>query len=194
MGLPGHPTPDNLYYAGPLQARLRELLAARPAGAPRAVLVSPDLGAEKRLKAYAQALALPLIVCNKTRNYAVANTVECTEVFVPRSLDVAGALGIVVDDMVDTAGTLMATLVALRAHGLEAVWIVVTHAVLSGPAVQRLAESAMVHKVVCSDTLPLPAGALAALGGKLEVVPCAPMLRSALLQLATGGSLSMLFK
>ena len=48
-----------------------------------AVLVSPDLGAEKRIKAYAAALQLPLVVCNKTRNYAVANTVERVEVFKP---------------------------------------------------------------------------------------------------------------
>jgi ribose-phosphate pyrophosphokinase len=104
--------------------------------------------------------------------------------------DVDERTAVIVDDMVDTAGTLCTAAVAVRAAGAAAVLACATHAVLSGPAVSRLAESA-IDELVVTDTIPL--GKQAGQLEKITVLPVAPLLAEAIRRTHDEASISSLF-
>jgi ribose-phosphate pyrophosphokinase len=104
--------------------------------------------------------------------------------------DVSGRYAVLVDDMVDTAGTLSRAASAVRDAGAVAVSAVCSHGVLSGPAVERITESALEHLVV-SDTVPLRGDALDC--DKIRVVSVAGLIAEAVRRIHTGDSVSSLF-
>ncbi len=113
------------------------------------VVVSPDVGGSKRAKKFADNLGnVDLAILNKTRPQH--NVAEIMEVIG----DVNGKVAIMVDDMIDTAGTITAGAQKLIDMGAREVHVAATHAVLSGPAYERLEES-IIKEVVVTDTLPL---------------------------------------
>ncbi|MFA6000944.1 MAG: ribose-phosphate pyrophosphokinase [Thermoleophilia bacterium] len=113
------------------------------------VVVSPDVGGSKRAKKFADKLgAVDLAILNKTR--PEHNVAEIMEVIG----DVKGKVAIMVDDIIDTAGTITAGAEVLMDMGASAVYVTATHPVLSGPAYERL-EASPVKEVVVTDTLPL---------------------------------------
>jgi ribose-phosphate pyrophosphokinase len=116
-----------------------------------AVVVTPDLGFAKRGRNFAAAVGLPLAFVEKRR-------VEKGNVRKALNLigEVRGRDVIIVDDMVDTAGSMMEAVQIVKANGAEDVYLSFAHPVLSGPAVERLG-SLPIKEMVTTDTLPIPA-------------------------------------
>jgi ribose-phosphate pyrophosphokinase len=115
------------------------------------VVVSPDAGRVKVAERYAQILHADLAIVHKRRVKGMKNSVEARDVVG----DVHGRTCVLIDDMIDTAGTIVAAAEQLRDHGAAEVYAACTHAVFSGPAVDRLKNS-VIAKVVATNTLPLP--------------------------------------
>ena len=111
-------------------------------------IAAPDMGGAKRANAYARYLQCPVIICHKSREKAnVVGSITAIG-------DVAGKNVVIVDDMIDTAGTLAKAANVLKDMGALSVRACATHPVLSGPAYERIAESAL-EEVIVSDTIPL---------------------------------------
>ena len=115
------------------------------------VVVSPDAGRVKVAERYAQNLHADLAIVHKRRVKGAKNEVEARDVVG----EVRGRTCVLIDDMIDTAGTIVAAAEQLIDHGAAEVFAATTHAVLSGPAVDRLKNS-VISKVVVTNTLPLP--------------------------------------
>jgi ribose-phosphate pyrophosphokinase len=115
------------------------------------VIVSPDAGGMKAAKRFSHQLGADLAFVNKYRPKGTANTVVAADVIG----HVKGRACILLDDMIDTAGTIVAAADILREHGATDVWVMATHAVLSDPATDRL-KNADLSRVVVTDTLPIP--------------------------------------
>ncbi|MCF0164699.1 MAG: ribose-phosphate diphosphokinase, partial [Bacteroidales bacterium] len=111
-------------------------------------IASPDMGGAKRANAYSRILGLPMIICHKSRERA--NVVGSMTAIG----DVEGRNVIIVDDMVDTAGTITKCADMLMEKGAKSVRAVCTHPVLSGNAYERIAKSA-IQEFIVTDTIPL---------------------------------------
>ena len=111
-------------------------------------IAAPDMGGAKRANAYARFLQCPVIICHKSREKAnVVGSITAIG-------EVEGKNVVIVDDMIDTAGTLAKAANVLKEMGALSVRACATHAVFSGPAYDRIAESAL-EEVIVSDTIPL---------------------------------------
>src|SRR5947209_7351907 len=120
----------------------------RPLNIPELTVVSPDAGGVERARAFAKRLNAPLAIIDKRREEA--NVAEVMNVVG----DVAGRNCLLVDDLIDTAGTLVKGAEALMEKGAASVSACATHAVLSGPAVSRI-EASCLREVVVSNSIPL---------------------------------------
>jgi ribose-phosphate pyrophosphokinase len=148
------------------------------------VAVSPDAGGVERTRAFAKRIECPIAIIDKRR----------TKPNEARALhligDVRDKTAIIVDDMIDTAGTLTQAIDVLIKNGAKKVYAVATHAVLSGPAIGRLSESG-IEKVLVTDTVPLNAAALTS--NKIEVISVAPLVAEAIRRIYGNASVSSLF-
>ncbi len=117
------------------------------------VIVAPDAGRVKVAERFGQQLGVDLALVHKRRPRGSANEVEALHVVG----DVDGKLCVLIDDMIDTAGTICAAAEILKNHGAKTVWAMATHGLLSDPALSRL-KKAPIEKVVITDTLPLKPG------------------------------------
>ena len=111
------------------------------------VIASPDVGGSKRANTYAKYLGCPLVLCNKTR--ARANVVATMQIIG----DVEGKNVVIVDDMVDTAGTITKAADLMIASGAKSVRACASHCVMSGPASERVQQSALTE-IVFTDSIP----------------------------------------
>jgi ribose-phosphate pyrophosphokinase len=171
---------DNL-YAGPT---LRSYIAsALPLS--DTVIVSPDAGGVERARSYARPLGCGLAIIDKRRSGP--NQAEALHLIG----DVRDKDTIIIDDMIDTAGTLAKAAQALRNNGARRVFAVATHAVLSGPAIERIEESVL-EKVIVTDTIPLSPAAAAC--GKLAVVSVSAMFAEAISSIHSHDSVTRLFR
>jgi ribose-phosphate pyrophosphokinase len=148
------------------------------------VIVSPDAGGVERARAYSKRLGGTLAIIDKRRSSP--NVSEVMNIIG----DVKGKDAIIVDDMVDTAGTLVQAAAAVMAAGARSVSACATHAVLSGPAIKRLEESAL-KEIIVTDTIPLRAEAIAC--GKIKQLSVARLLGEAIKRIHHGDSISSLF-
>lgn len=148
------------------------------------VVVSPDAGGVERARAFAKHLGASLAIIDKRREKA--NESEVMNVIG----DVAGKDCLVVDDIIDTAGTLVHAADALIAHGARSVGACATHGVFSGPAGARIRDSALTE-VIVTDTIPQPLADVP--GSKVKAVSIAPLLASAIWRIHYNGSVSSLF-
>ena len=123
----------------------------RPYAGDDLVIVSPDAGRVRVAARFAQHVGADLAFVHKRRAKGASNQVEAKEVIG----DVAGRRCVIVDDMIDTAGTIVAAAEILKAQGATDIWCMATHGILSGPAVDRLKNSEF-SRVVLTNTLPLP--------------------------------------
>jgi ribose-phosphate pyrophosphokinase len=147
-------------------------------------IISPDAGGVERSRAYAKRLDANLAIIDKRRESA--NVAEVMNIVG----EVKGQVCVIVDDMVDTAGTLTESARALDREGASAVYAVITHPVLSGPAIKRIAESPL-KELVVTDTIPLRPDARDC--SKLHVVTIAPLLGEAVRRINNEESVSSLF-
>lgn len=148
------------------------------------VVVSPDAGGTERARAFAKRLNAGLAIIDKRRS--AANVSEVMHIIG----DVDGKTCIIVDDMIDTAGTLCQAATALKAHGAGDVHATATHAVLSGPALDRINESAL-KEVLISNTIPAEAKVREC--PRLRVISVAKLLAEAINRIHGDESVSSLF-
>ncbi len=148
------------------------------------VIVSPDAGGVERARAFAKRLEAGLAIVDKRRN--APNEAKAMAVIG----DVADKVAVILDDMVDTAGTLTEAADALARKGAKEVHACCSHAVLSGPAVDRITESAL-KSLVVTDTVPLNANASAC--DKIKVLSIANLVGEAIIRSHRGDSVTSLF-
>lgn len=149
-----------------------------------AVCVSPDAGGVERVRAFAKRLNTSIAIIDKRRERA--NVSEVMNLIG----EVKGRECIIIDDMIDTAGTLTGAARALMEHGARRVVAVATHGVLSGPAIQRIMDSPL-DEVVVTDTIPLNEAARAC--PKIKQVTTARLLGEAIKRIHMSDSVSSLF-
>jgi ribose-phosphate pyrophosphokinase len=149
------------------------------------VVVSPDAGRVKSAERYAGALGASVAIIHKHRSHEKHNSVEAKYLIG----DVKGKTCVIIDDMIDTAGTICAAADLLAENGAKAIYGLTTHGVLSGPALERIEKSAFT-KVVATNTLPIDCNPKEC---KIETVSIAPLIASAVSAVFTGGSVSALF-
>ena len=148
------------------------------------VCVSPDAGGVERARAFAKRIECPIAIIDKRRTGP--NEAKAYHLIG----DVKGKDAIILDDMIDTAGTLTQAVDSLLKNGAKRVFAVATHPVLSGPAITRLEESG-VEKVWVTDTIPLKEAARKS--NKFTVVTMAPVVAEAIRRIYTYDSVSALF-
>ncbi len=168
---------DNLYAAPVLLDYLKKI-------DDEPVIISPDAGGVERARAFAKHLGAGLAIIDKRRDKP--NQAQAMHVIG----DVKDKVAIIIDDMIDTAGTMCAGANVLMDHGAKQVVACATHPVLSGPAIQRIEESVFT-KVLVTDTIPLRAEAKAC--SKIEVLSVASLLAKAINNIHTESSVSVLF-
>jgi ribose-phosphate pyrophosphokinase len=169
---------DNLFAAPILLKHIRANLNND------VVMVSPDAGGVERARAFAKRLDCSLAIIDKRRD--APNVAEAMNIIG----EVSGMTAIVLDDMVDTAGTLTQAAIALKNHNAAGVHACCTHAVLSGPAIERI-EASPIDSLVVTDTIPI--GDKAAGTSKITVLSVAELLGETVKRIHTSHSVSTLF-
>ncbi len=145
------------------------------------VIVSPDLGGVTRARSFANILDLPIAIIEKRR--PKANVSEVMNVIG----DIDGKNVILVDDIIDTAGTIVKAASVLKDYGAKKVYGCATHGVLSGPAIERIMNSEL-EKFIITDTIPLDKQI-----DKIEIVSVAPLLAESIRRINSNESVSTLF-
>ena len=171
---------DHLYSRIALFDKLKKLNLNELNG----VVLAPDVGSAKMSQAYAKTLGISFAIIDKRR--PKANKAEIVNLIG----DLKNKHVLIIDDMIDTAGTTCNAADAAIAHGALSVVAVATHAVLSGPAIDRLQKSP-ISKVIVSDTIELKEEKKFE---KLEVISIADVFGEAINRIVNGTSLSSLFK
>lgn len=149
------------------------------------VIVSPDAGRVKTSERYVRRLGADLAIVHKTRSKTQKNAVEAKNVIG----EVAGRRCVLIDDMIDTAGTICAAAQLLKESGAAEIYVMATHGILSDPALERL-EAAPIDRIVVTDSLPLPAEPRSK---KLDVVSIAPLMAEAIRAIYLDESVSKIF-
>ena len=147
------------------------------------VVVSPDHGSVPRARNMAEPLGCPIAIVDKRR--PEPNKSEIMNIIG----DIEGKNCILVDDMIDTAGTITNAANALKDLGAKSVRACATHAVLSGPAIQRIEDSA-IEELVLLNTMPIPKEKML---DKMKVLSVGPLFAEAIYRIHTNGSISKLF-
>ena len=148
------------------------------------LVVSPDVGGVVRARALAKRLGCDLVIIDKRR--PKANVSEVMNIIG----EVDGRNCVIMDDMVDTAGTLTKAAEVLKERGARTVVAYCTHPVLSGPAISRI-EASPLDELVVTDTIPLSASALSC--SKIRQLTCAPLLAETFRRISKGDSVMSLF-
>jgi len=148
------------------------------------VMVSPDAGGVERTRAFAKRLGAGLAIIDKRRDRP--NETQVMNIIG----DVKGKTAVILDDMVDTAGTLCKAAEALKEHGANEVHACITHPVLSGPAVNRIRESVL-KSLVVTNTIPLREAAQKV--DKIKVLSVSDLLGEAIRRIHKDDSVSSLF-
>ncbi len=172
---------DHLFALPLLSEHVRSRVGDRPL-----TVVSPDAGRVRVAERWTDVLGAPLAIIHKRRDPLVPNEVKVHEVVG----DVAGRVCIVVDDMIDTGGTIAKSADTLFDNGAADVIVAATHAILSPPAAERLSQSG-ISEVVVTNTLPIPEDRHF---DKLTVLSIAPLLAKAITEVFTDGSVTSMFE
>jgi ribose-phosphate pyrophosphokinase len=169
---------DHMFSSPVLVSYFKEL------NLPNLIVVSPDAGGVERARHFAQKMGAPLAIVDKRRTDI--NVAEVMHVVG----DVKGKTCLIIDDIIDTAGTLVKTVDALYENGAAAVHACASHAVLSGPAIERISASRL-QQVVVTDTIPLREAAQKL--EKIKVLSIAGLLGAAIENIHLETSVSTLF-
>lgn len=175
---------DHLYARPLFLNHIKDNFCPTAADAEDLVVVSPDAGGVETARAYAKRLHAGLAIIDKRRTGP--NVAEVMNIIG----DVDGKRAIILDDMIDTAGTLTQAAGALKQQGAVGIWAYASHAVFSGPAVDRLINSE-IKEIVVTDSIPL-AGKTEK-SNKFKFLSCAPLVGEAIKRVHSGDSISTLF-
>ena len=173
---------DNLYASPVFALDIKTQFAGRM---DELMIVSPDVGGVARARELAKRLGAPLSIVDKRREKA-GEVAEMTVIG-----DVTDKVCLIIDDMVDTAGTLCKAAEVLTENGAKEVHSYISHGVMSGPAVERVTNSVM-KSLVITDTIQ-PTDAVKA-APNIRIVPVAPIFAQAILNIWHGTSVSSLFE
>jgi ribose-phosphate pyrophosphokinase len=173
--------PTDHIYAAPV---FLEDIRQRFPNASELVIVSADAGGVERSRAYSKRLDCQLAIVDKRRTQA--NAAEIMNLIG----DVQGKDAIIIDDIIDTAGTITQGAAALKANGARRVFAYAVHPVLSGPALERILSSC-IETLVVTDTIPLSEKAKAS--GRIRIVSTAKLFGEAIARIHRAESLSSLF-
>jgi ribose-phosphate pyrophosphokinase len=169
---------DHLFAAPVLLEAIRELAL------PNLMIVSPDAGGVERARAIAKRLEAGLAIIDKRRT--APNVAEVMHIIG----EVEGRDVLILDDIIDTAGTLTKTVDALRAEGARRIFAAGVHGVLSGPALQRIEQSPLEQVLITNTT---PVEEKLAKSSKLRALSVAPLLGEAIRRIHENSSVSSLF-
>jgi ribose-phosphate pyrophosphokinase len=170
---------DNLYAAPVIVEHINKEFAGD-----NIVMVSPDAGGTERARAFAKRIGCTLAVIDKRRS--APNVAEVMNVIG----DVRDKVAILLDDMIDTAGTLTQGATALKQHGARKIYACATHGVLSGPAIERI-NGSDITEVVLTNTIQLREKAEQT--SKIRLLSVAPLLAEAIRRIHEDESVSSLF-
>jgi ribose-phosphate pyrophosphokinase len=149
------------------------------------IVVSPDVGGVVRARALAKQLGCDLAITDKRR--PKANVSEVMNVIG----DIEGRNCVIMDDMIDTAGTLVKAAEVLKARGAKKVYAYCTHPIFSGPAIERIAQGEALDEVVVTNTIPLSEAGRAC--KKIRQLTVAPLIAETIQRIASGESVMSLF-
>ena len=149
------------------------------------IVVSPDVGGVVRARALAKQLGCDLAIIDKRR--PKANVSEVMNVIG----DIEGRNCVIMDDMIDTAGTLVKAAEVLKQRGAKSVYAYCTHAIFSGPAIDRISQGDALDEVVVTNTIPLSQPALAC--KKIRQLTVAPLIAETISRITKGESVMSLF-
>ena len=170
---------DNI-YASPVL--LRDLTAKNYEDL---LVVSPDVGGVVRARALAKQLNCDMAIIDKRR--PKANVSEVMHVIG----DIDGRNCVIMDDMIDTAGTLVKAAEVLKERGAKHVYAYCTHPIFSGPAIERIAKGDALDEVIVTNTIPLSQAAQAC--SKIRQLSVAPLMAETIARIASGESVMSLF-
>ena len=148
-------------------------------------VVSPDAGGTERARVMAKNFGCPLAIVDKRRD-APGKAVAMNLIG-----EVSGRVALLVDDMIDTGGTLIQATTLLKERGATEVWACASHGVFSGPALDRLADNSL-DQIIVTDTIPLKEGFKKL--NKLRVVTVAPLIAETILRIQRNDSVSALLE
>ena len=169
---------DNLFAAPVILDYIRKIFSGN------LVIVSPDAGGVERARAFAKRLDAELAIVDKRRE--APNKAKAMALIG----DVANKIVIILDDMVDTAGTLTEAAAAIMENGAREIYACCAHPVLSGPAIERIEQSPL-KSVIVTDTIPLKPEATAS--NKFKVLTIANLIGEAIIRSHRGDSVTSLF-
>lgn len=182
---------DNLYCINMFCTYLKKHIFSESSNAnDNFILISPDSGGEKRIKAYSKKLLLTSTILTKQRDYSKMNSVTESTLTGDPEL-VKGKIGIIIDDMIDTFGTMVEGIKELKKHGVENVIVIATHGVLSGSAIDRINGCEEILKVVVTNSICQVENQKRC--SKLEVVDLGPFFADIIVRVMNGESLSEMF-
>jgi len=170
---------DNIYASPVLLGDLRQK------SYPDLLVVSPDVGGVVRARALAKQLNCDMAIIDKRR--PKPNVSEVMHVIG----DIEGRNCVIMDDMIDTAGTLVKAAEVLKERGAKKVYAYCTHAIFSGPAIDRIAKGDALDEVVVTNTIPLSQAAQAC--SKIRQLSVAPLMAETIARIASGESVMSLF-
>jgi ribose-phosphate pyrophosphokinase len=170
---------DNIYASPVLLGDLRQK------SYPDLLVVSPDVGGVVRARALAKQLDCDMAIIDKRRPRA--NVSEVMHVIG----DIEGRNCVIMDDMIDTAGTLVKAAEVLKERGAKHVYAYCTHAIFSGPAIERISKGSALDEVVVTNTIPLSQAAQAC--KKIRQLSVAPLMAETIARIASGESVMSLF-
>jgi ribose-phosphate pyrophosphokinase len=167
---------DHLYVSSVFIKHIQENLPLH-----NLVMATPDVGGTKRASVYSKYLEVPMVICYKTRQQA--NEVADMKIIG----DVDGKDVLLVDDIVDTAGTITMAADLMMQNGANSVRALVSHAVMSDPATERVEASAL-NEMICSDSIPYKKES-----GKVVVLSVAGLFAEAIRRVYNAESISSLY-
>jgi ribose-phosphate pyrophosphokinase len=155
------------------------------------IVISPDAGAAKRTLKFAKCMGLDTAIMHKQRNYKKKNTIEKTIVVSDKD-SLLNKTAIICDDICDTGGTLIKAVETLINNGISNVIVVITHGILSGPAIERINKCQHITKMIVTNSINQNNNLR--LSSKIEVIPIDNLMADVINCLITGESISQFFQ
>lgn len=154
------------------------------------VLVSPDAGGIKRILSYAKHLEMPHIIMHKQRDYTKISVVQNTMVIGDKTV-LKGKTAILIDDIIDTMGTMLATSHELMEAGAKDIIIIATHGIFSGQAIERINNAEHIKAVIVTNSISQSANMEKC--SKIKTIDTADLFAKVICRIVTGDSISELF-
>lgn len=182
---------DNLYASSTIVKYIKERKFIKEEDRSNWLVVAPDAGAVTRASDLASKLKLEMAIMSKRRNYKSVNVVESVELI---GSDIKGKTVIIIDDMADTCGTVVKAVEELKKRGANQIYVIVTHGILSNPAIDRINKCDAITKFIVSDTIDQGYNKTYVNKDKFEVYSVTETFAKAIRAIHTdGGSVSALF-